>query len=251
MNFKYFSWNVGDTDFFGLIRRSGQAESLLRSLIEEEIVAIVFPDLPPFDDLPHAFLQSKGIPPGDVASLSRWMAESGFTDFDIKVCSLRQSAVDRFSRYLFSPGIEELFLDRKSALDKAVFSLLRVRNGGLARELWIQIFENEVSFPELASRYSDGPESVTKGVIGPVTLGSIEPELAERLRTMRVGALSEPQQMGDWHVVLRLEQFVPSRLDQQTRSQLIAEQFDLWMKHRVNAILAGNTPDSLHYEPDV
>ena len=62
--------------------------------------------------------------------------------------------------------VEEQFL-RKNDLDTVIYSLLRVKSPGLARELWISLSEGEVTFAELASRFSDGPEAQTKGVIGP------------------------------------------------------------------------------------
>ena len=120
----------------------------------------------------------------------------------------------------------------------------------MARELWIQLAEGEKSFADVASLYSDGPESITKGVIGPVRLASIEPLLAKRLRVMRVGEITPPERMGSWSVVLRLEQISPSRLNEGTRAQLLQEQLDSWISTRVDAILAGATPDPLHFEPD-
>ena len=121
----------------------------------------------------------------------------------------------------------------------------------MARELWISLAEGEVSFADIAFNYSDGPESKTKGVIGPLPLGSIEPAIAERLRLLRVGDIRPPERVGEWHVMLRLESFNPSQLDSSMRLRLLQEQFDVWIKNRVHAILAGETPEPLHYDPEV
>ena len=125
-----------------------------------------------------------------------------------------------------------------------------MRDVGLARELWISLSEGEVTFAELASRYSDGPEAQTKGVIGPRPLGSIQPAIAERLRSLRAGQLRPPEALGEWHVLLRLESLTPARLDQHTRWRLLDEQFETWISQRVDAILAGETIDPLHFDPD-
>ena len=138
----------------------------------------------------------------------------------------------------------------KNSLDTVIY-FLRVKDAGLARELWISLGEGEVTFAELASRYSDGPESQTKGVIGPLPLGSIEPVLAQRLRSLRVGQLRPPEVLGNWYVLLRLEGLKPARLDQSIRKRLLDEQFEVWISQRVDAILSGYTPEPLHFDYDV
>ena len=90
------------------------------------------------------------------------------------------------------PGIEDRFLECKNDLDIVIYSLLRVKDPGLAREIWISLSEGEVTFADVAAVYSDGPEAKTKGVIGPLALGRIEPLVAERLRS-RVGDLRPPR----------------------------------------------------------
>ena len=126
-----------------------------------------------------------------------------------------------------------------------------MKDAGLARELWISLSEGEVTFADVASAYSDGPEAKTKGVIGPLELGQIEPVVAERLRSLRVGQLRSPEALGGWHVILRLESLQAAKLDMATRQRLLQEQFDVWIQKRVDAILSGETPEPLHFDSEV
>ena len=48
-----------------------------------------------------------------------------------------------------------------------VYSLLS-EDSQIARELYLQIAGNEASFAELASRFSEGRERNTNGIVGPV-----------------------------------------------------------------------------------
>ena len=63
-----------------------------------------------------------------------------------------------------------------------------------------------------------------KGVIGPISIGMLYPEvLQEILRSLRPGELSPPRQIGEWHVLLRLEQLNPAKFDEATRQQMQQE----------------------------
>ena len=56
-----------------------------------------------------------------------------------------------------------------------IYSLLRVRDAGLARELWIRLEENETTFAEAAHQFGVGEEAQRKGVIGPMPIGMLQP----------------------------------------------------------------------------
>lgn len=241
-------WSLPENELRSLIRRSGLAPSLLRRQIEEEIVCLVEPELDPSMDIWDSFREKHDIHDDD--SLANWLQYRGWDQRDLRFHLLRPASLNKFMEQRYGPGVEEVFLAKKNDLDTVIYSLLRVKDYGLARELWISLSEGEAEFAELASRYSDGPEAKTKGVIGPISLGVIEPVLAERLRSLRVGQLRPPELLGEWHVLLRLETLTPARLDQNIRQKLLNEQFETWISQRVDAILAGETPDPLHFDPD-
>ncbi|QNI46833.1 peptidylprolyl isomerase [Synechococcus sp. A15-60] len=243
-------WSLPDPELRSLIRRCELVPALLRRQVEEEIVALVVPNLEPSEELWTAFHKQHNFENANDAALEEWLEQRGWDHRDLCLHLLRPTVLERFKEQRYGPGVEELFLAKKNELDSVIYSLLRVKDTGLARELWISLSEGEVAFAELAARYSDGPEAQTKGVIGPRPLGSIEPAIAERLRSLRAGQLRPPEALGEWHVLLRLESLNPARLDQPTRQKLLQEQFELWISQRVDAILAGEVPDPLHFDPD-
>ena len=83
-------------------------------------------------------------------------------------------------------------LERKNELDQVVYSLLRLENSFLARELYLQIEAGESNFADLAKRYAEGPERNTNGIVGPVSLTQAHPILVEKLRVAQPGVLLEP-----------------------------------------------------------
>ena len=240
-------WQISDERLEQLLRRTELQRPLLRRAVEEEITAVVALPQAELQTLIAAFREANGLI--ESASLHRWLQERGWDETDLQLHLARPEALRRFSEQRFGPGLEETFLQRKNDLDNVVYSLLRVRDHGLARELWIQLSEGEISFPEAAARHSDGPEAAHKGVIGPVALGHLQAELADRLRSLRQGDLREPELLGEWWVLLRLEQLTPARLDAPMRERLLQDQLNGWIEERCNTVLRGEQPEVLHYDP--
>ena len=90
----------------------------------------------------------------------------------------------------FGPRVEPLFLERKANLDRVMYSMLRVRERAKAVELHLRLEEEEATFADLASNFSEGSERQINGLIGPMELGRINPVLGERLRISTPGQLS-------------------------------------------------------------
>lgn len=148
----------------------------------------------------------------------------------------------------FIPKAEARFLQRKTQLDRVVYSLLRLSDPGLARELYLRISEGEADFAELAARYGEGPERATRGVVGPVPLMQAHPLLAERLRTGSPGVLMDPFQIEKWWLVVRLETFSPATLDEEMAQQMARELFeesvDEAVQERINDLIPLRFPEA-------
>ena len=134
----------------------------------------------------------------------------------------------------FSHKAEQRFLERKDQLDQVMYSLLRLKNGSLAFELYLRISEGEATFAELASDYSEGAEKTKGGSVGPVPLRQAHPILAEALRTNAPGTLLEPFRIDDWWLVLRVDRYTPVSFDEATSQRMCSELFQQWLHEQVN-----------------
>jgi len=140
----------------------------------------------------------------------------------------------------FCHRAEQRFLARKNQLDQVIYSLLRVEDGALARELYLRISEGEADFAELAATYSQGPERSTRGVVGPVPLLQAHPSLAELLRTSRPGQLRPPLRIEQWWLVVRLESLNAASFNDEMRDRMARELFDEWVEEEVRATLVAH-----------
>jgi parvulin-like peptidyl-prolyl isomerase len=64
--------------------------------------------------------------------------------------------------------------------------------------------------------------------------------LGRILSISQPGQLWPPTKVGDWFVVVRLEKFLPAKLDEVTRQRLLDELFNHWLIEQVQKGLAEN-----------
>ena len=147
--------------------------------------------------------------------------------------------IQRYSLSKFKHKAEARFLQTKEQRDVVVYSLLRLKDVYLARELYLRIKGGEANFADLSQKYSEGKEANTKGIIGPVPLTKAHPILAERLRISSPGELIEPFKINEWILIARLEKYEPAKLDEQTRQQLTRELFYDWISTQVSCKIKG------------
>lgn len=232
---------LADQDALALMRRMELLPQLLRRQQEEQIIASVGLSQAWIDTQRDAFLGDQDL--HDLLSAKGWQ----IGDLELNLC--RTEALNRFASQRFGPGLEEAFLGCQGSRDEVIYSFLRVSDPALAHELWIRLEEQETTFAEAASQYSEGPEAQRKGVMGPMEIGKLQPpELATCLRGLRPGELSPPQQIGPWRVLLRLEQLTPARFDASMRERLLQEKLDQWLDDRVQRILRGESLEPLAYD---
>ena len=123
----------------------------------------------------------------------------------------------------------------------------------MARELWIRLEEGEITFAEAAGTFGEGPEAHRKGVMGPLEIGTLQPQpLQDLLRGLRPGEICSPKILGEWQVLLRHEQLTPARFDEQLRLRMQDEALDEFLDNRVARTLAGEADqlEPLHYDRD-
>ena len=137
------------------------------------------------------------------------------------------------------------FLASKLELDQISYSLIRVTDGDLAFELHQRLQEEEASFEELASTYSEGAERDSQGRIGPVPLDRAHTAVVNKLRTSTPGQLWPPFFLENIWVILRLDAWQGARLDEATTEAILDQLFDEWVDARVAQLLAGDTPGPL------
>lgn len=161
----------------------------------------------------------------------------------VPIDSVPNEAIERplrmaqLARDQFGAKAEARFLLEKGRLDRVVYSLLRLESRSQAQEFYLRIAHAEADFSDLASRFSQGSERNTNGIVGPAPLNQSHPALSEKLRAAKPGALLEPFPVDRWWVVVRLERFAPATFDQSMADQMSMELLQEWVKQETSHTL--------------
>jgi len=170
------------------------------------------------------------------AQVQDWLTHFRISPEQVRGLAVRQLRIEKFKLIAWEPKLEAEFLSRKGQFDRVIYSLLRIQSAEIAQELYFRILAAEQPFAELAREYSQGPEAQTGGLIGPVEVASLHPSLAQILMSSQPGRLGSPTRLGEWWVIVRLEQRLPAQLDAALRQQLLNHLFESWLQAQLQQI---------------
>ena len=214
--------------------------NLLKPLVEQMLITQAIADVVvPVEQLEQArlgLLHQRGF--DGMAQWAELLEMLGRSEEEVLERLCHSIRLRRLMRQRFAAKAEARFLERKSELDQVVYSLLRLENSFLARELYLQIESGESNFADLAKRYAEGPECNTNGIVGPVSLTQAHPALVEKLRVAQPGVLLEPFRISDWWLVVRLERYEPATFSDVVSDQMCQEMFDAWLDEETATCLS-------------
>ena len=219
-----------------LLRKYNLLKPLVEQMITSEAIAGVEVSAEALEKAKLELLDQRGFE--TMEQWSEMLADLGRTDEEVIDRLERVIRRQEYIRERFAPKAEARFLERKNELDQVVYSLLRLANNFLARELYFQIESGESNFADLAKRYAEGPERNTNGIVGPVSMTQAHPVLVEKLRVAQPGVLLEPFRIADWWLVVRLERYSPATFTPEVSDRMCREMFDAWIEEETATTLS-------------
>ena len=219
-----------------LLRRYNLLKPLVEQMITSEAIAGVSVTEDALETAKLELLDQRGFETMD--EWSEMLTDLGRTNAEVIDRLERVIRRQEYMRDRFAPKAEARFLERKNELDQVVYSLLRLADSFLARELYLQIESEESNFADLAKRYAEGPERNTNGIVGPVSLTQAHPLLVEKLRVAQPGVLLEPFRVADWWLVVRLERYSPATFTPEVSDRMCREMFDAWIEEETATTLS-------------
>lgn len=214
-----------------LLRRHNLLQPLARAELLSETVKAVDLSTDQRDQIWNNFKSENKL--DNTELLEAYLKTNGLKENDLRWQLELPTRAQIYPQKHFQHKAEARFLAKKEQLDKVVYSLLRVQDGYLARELYLRISAGEADFADLATNYSQGLEAKTKGLIGPVPMTQAHPALSERLRTSQPGQLLQPFQIDQWWLVVRLERYDAAQFDDNTRQRMAQELFQEWLNQEL------------------
>jgi PPIC-type PPIASE domain len=214
------------TDLAVLERYDVTADALRRRIVTDLLTSVIFPEHA-MADVISELMKDLDIPPPYPSRLEpEWlMTLSAKTRVD-----LMESWDDLRLRHWIENNLlnraTEYFHQSASDFDRYVYECIQVSNAEMAHKLIQLLAVSESNFGQLATRYSEGEERWTRGLVGPVQASALGPELRTLLTRLKPGEIHPPCRLdGDLRIVRLLHHF-PASLDQSLCKQLMWEIFE-------------------------
>ena len=220
-----------------LLRRCDLVQPLVQRLIVKEATKDINLSNEAITNCLKNHCQQEGI--RDEAGLHSWLEEKALSREELIEQVGLPLKLAHLAKEWFDSQAETRFLERKETLDQATYSLLRVKDSGLAHELYLQLEAGEADFESLAKEHSEGPEKNNQGKVGPGSLMRAHPALRNVLRTAKTGVVLEPVLIEQWWIVTRLEERQEANFDVAMRQRMATELFQDWMKIETKSILTS------------
>jgi parvulin-like peptidyl-prolyl isomerase len=174
-----------------------------------------------------------------------WLDKQAMSREQLQNLITKKIRLDKYKRETWGDRVDAHFIMRKAQLDRVVYSLIRVEKPEVAQELYFRIKDDESTFSTLAMEYSQGTEAQTGGLIGPVEINAPHPQIAQILTTCQPGQLIPPARVGEWIVIVRLENYISAKLDEPMRQRMLDELFGRWLNETIqNKVSYLSSPNS-------
>ena len=125
--------------------------------------------------------------------------------------------------------LETLYLAEKHHLDQVTCSILRVKDPCLALELYHRLKAKESTFERLSWKFGEGEEKKYGGKISNQKMSNIPLIFHSLIKKTSVGSVLKPHRIGDFYVILRLDQFKPAEFDDSMKNDLLRLEVNRWI----------------------
>jgi len=137
--------------------------------------------------------------------------------------------LNQWSRKQWGHRIDQLFLEYKNDLDKVSCKLIRVSDNGVALELYQRLVNNEVGFAETSSRFGEGPERFSGGLIKLQPIEQYNGNLIAILRKLKPLEVSKPWKIGEKFFIIQLIDYVPAKRDKEAEAYVLSKRLSMWV----------------------
>jgi len=220
-------------DLVPLLRRYNLLPSLVKELIIDQAIATVECTENESSQALLAFEQQFS----ESSDRALWLNQHLLTEETLPQWATRSLRIEKYKYQAFNNILLSHFLKRKPDLDRVTYRIIRHKDSDIIQELFFRLQSQEQTFEQLVKDFSQVEEGQGDGLIGPVHVGSLHPSLTKALFSISPSEILPPFQIGEWFIILRLEQLIPVRLDEPMREFLLEELFQNWLQQKIGSLL--------------
>ena len=233
MNHSYSKSKIDNSENINIeiISRIGILGQVRKELIKENIIKHIKLTKEEQEIVKDNWFKSYSI--NNTNQLNKWKKENLQNNEDWDNIISREFKWSKWCIDKFKDEIQDYFLEKKAYLDKYIYSIIRVKSEGLSKELFLRIKDKESDLFSIAKEFSEGIEQKTGGLIGPTNLNNPHPIISNILKESSNNQLWPPKKINDWWVIIRLEEKIPSILNEELKIKLSKELGEIFLRNKL------------------
>ncbi|HIK09415.1 MAG TPA: peptidylprolyl isomerase [Oscillatoriaceae cyanobacterium M33_DOE_052] len=144
----------------------------------------------------------------------------------------------KLSDALFAKEVEKFFAQNRLDFDQILLYQIVVPYERVAKELYYQIEEQEISFYEAAHLYDlDDRRRQNCGYEGKIYRSSLKPEVAAAIFSAKLGEIVGPLKTEQGYHLFLVEDFIGAELTKEVQREIKERMFQQWLASELNYFL--------------
>lgn len=167
-----------------------------------------------------------------------WLVDQMISVEDLEAGICDRLLAQKLAEHLFSKEVEKIFVQTKLQFDQIILYQIIVTNLQLAREIFYQIQEGEISFFDAAHLYDiDENRRHLCGCEGKVYRWSLKPDIAVAVFSAKPGEVIRPIETERGYNLFMVEKFLPAELTPERYQEILHNMFNEWLANEVNYLV--------------
>ncbi len=206
------------------LEKSNLLENIVKELIISQLIENIQINEEESNEILDNFIEKKGLK--NENKFKEFLLQNNLSKNILHSKLIRSSKINKFFLKKFKSAAKQFFIQNKDSYNKVTYSLIRNSNAQLAKELYFQIDGKEANIYDLASKYSEGDEKFSKGVVGPVPISQSHKLIRQKIINSSEGELFEPFKIENWWIVLKLEKIFQTAFSDQIEFNICRDLFE-------------------------
>ena len=167
-----------------------------------------------------------------------WLADQMISVEDLEAGIGDRILSQKLAEHLFAKEVEKIFVQSKLQFDQIILYQIIVANLQLAREIFYEIQEGEISFFDAAHLYDiDENRRHLCGCEGKVDRWGLKPDIAVAVFSAKPGEVIRPIETDRGYHLFMVEQFIQAELTPERYQEILHNLFNEWLSNEVNHLL--------------
>ena len=218
-----------------LLRKQTFLKPLIKTMIRDKLIEKINLDEGLNTKLSEEFFKSRNIQKSE--NQEAFMKNNLIDNEDLKRLSTIKYKSNQISLNLFGNKSEEVFNKKKEDLDQYRYSVIQVKDPDLAQELYLKLESKENGFSELEAEHSIILDKNKKGFNDAVPLMRIHPLIRKILKSSEIGIINEPVNLGEFWVIIRLDEIIQAEFNEKMKETLSKELFEIFLERLTQEII--------------